>query len=44
MEVMIKRRKKSKRRARLEEMKGMGYENNWAIEGTDNIQQGSSIY
>jgi hypothetical protein len=42
--VMIKRRKESKRRARLEGRKGVGYEDKWAIEGTPKGQPGSSRY
>jgi hypothetical protein len=42
--VMIKRRKESKRRARLEGRKGVGYEDKWAIEGTLKGQPGSSRY
>jgi hypothetical protein len=42
--VMVKRRKESKRRARLEARKGVGYEDKWAIEGTPKGHPGSSRY
>ena len=42
--VMIKRRKESKRRARLEGRKGIGFEDKWAIEGASKQQPGTSRY